>query len=56
MKKNIFNTTVTSNFSGNRIDKFLQTQISDLSRTRIQVLIREASVKVNNIIINNSSK
>ena len=56
MKKNIFNITVASNFSGYRVDKFLQAQISDLSRTRIQVLIRESSVKINNILINNSSK
>ena len=35
---------------------FLQSQIKDLSRTRIQVLIREGQVKVNNIIIVSSSK
>jgi len=56
MKKNIFNTTVPSNRNGYRIDKFLQSQISDLSRTRLQTLIRDGQVKLNNIVINNSSK
>ena len=56
MKKNIFNITVTSNFQGYRIDKFLQSQISELSRTRLQTLIQDGQVKLNNTIIKNSSK
>ena len=56
MKKNIFNTIVPSNCHGYRIDKFLQKQINELSRTRLQALIRDGQVKLNSKIINNSSK
>ena len=56
MKKDIFNITVPLNFHGNRIDKFLQSQINELSRTRLQALIRDGQVKINNIIINSTSK
>ena len=56
MKKDIFNITVTLNSQGYRIDKFLQSQINELSRTRLQALIRDGQVKLNNIIINSSSK
>ena len=56
MKKNIFNITVSPNCHGDRIDKFLKSQISELSRTRLQALIRNGEVKLNNIKINNTSK
>ena len=56
MKKNIFNTTVPLNYHGNRIDKFLQSQISELSRTRLQALIRDRQVKLNDITISDVSK
>jgi len=56
MKKDIFNIIVPSNCHGYRIDKFLQSQINKLSRTRLQALIRDGQVKLNNIIINNPSK
>ena len=56
MKKNIFNTVASFNYHGYRVDKFLQTQLKDFSRTRIQNLIRDGQVKLNNIIIFNSSK
>jgi len=56
MKKNIFNITVPSHCHGERIDKFLQSQIKELSRTRIQTLIRDGEVKLNNMKINSSSK
>ena len=56
MKKNIFNTIVPLNCHGYRIDKFLQKQINELSRTRLQALIRDGQVKLNNKIINSSSK
>ena len=56
MKKNIFNTIVPLNFHGNRIDKFLQSQLKDLSRAKIQTLVRDGQVKLNNTIIINSSK
>ena len=56
MKKDISNIIVPINYDGYRIDKFLQSKIKDLSRTRIQTLIRNKHVKLNNIIIINSSK
>ena len=56
MKKNIFNTTVSLNYHGNRIDKFLQSQINELSRTRLQTLIRDGQVKLNDITISDVSK
>ena len=56
MKKDIFNIIVPLNCHGYRIDKFLQSQINKLSRTRLQALIRDSQVKLNNIIINNPSK
>ena len=56
MKKDIFNITVPLNSHGYRIDKFLQSQINELSRTRLQALIRNGQVKLNDIIINNTSK
>tara|TARA_Y100000590_G_scaffold469430_1_gene656941 strand:- start:324 stop:1307 length:984 start_codon:yes stop_codon:yes gene_type:complete len=56
MKKNVFNITVPLNYNEYRIDKFLQSKINKLSRTRLQALIREGEVKLNNFIINNPSK
>tara|TARA_B110000014_G_C20066950_1_gene556111 strand:- start:339 stop:1319 length:981 start_codon:yes stop_codon:yes gene_type:complete len=56
MKKNIFNVLVSFDYQRTRIDKFLQAQLKDLSRTRIQNLINEGQVKLNNAIINNASK
>ena len=56
MTKDIFNITVPLNSHGYRIDKFLHLQINELSRTRLQSLIREGQVKINNVIINNASK
>ena len=55
MKKNIFNIIVPSNFHGYRIDKFLQSQINELSRTRLQALIHDSQVTLNDIIINSTS-
>ena len=56
MKKNLFNTFVPLNCHGYRIDKFLQTLLKEISRTKIQNLINDGQVKLNNIIIVNSSK
>ena len=56
MEKNIFNIIVPLNSHGYRIDKFLQSQINELSRTKLQALIRDGQVKLNNIIINSTSK
>jgi len=56
MKKNIFNTIVPMDSHRNRIDKFLQSQLNELSRTRLQSLIRNGHVKLNNATINEVSK
>ena len=56
MKKNIFKTVVSFNCHGYRVDKFLQSQLQEFSRTRIQNLINDGQVKLNNITIINSSK
>tara|TARA_B100000029_G_scaffold503530_1_gene580591 strand:- start:893 stop:1876 length:984 start_codon:yes stop_codon:yes gene_type:complete len=56
MKKDIFNIVVPSNSQGCRVDKFLQSEITELSRTRIQALIHEGQIKINNVIIYNASK
>lgn len=56
MKKNVFNIIVSLNCHGYRIDKFLQLQINKLSRTRLQALIHDGQVKLNNIIIKSTSK
>jgi len=56
MKKNTFYTVTQIAFSGFRIDKFLQIQLSDLSRTRLQNLIKNKNVKINGNIINSPSK
>ena len=52
----MFYIIVSLNFDGHRIDKFLQSQIVELSRTRLQALIHDGHVKVNDITVNNASK
>ena len=56
MEKKIFNVTVSEDFYKDRIDKFLQHQLDKISRTRLQNLIREGNVKINNTIIYETSK
>ena len=56
MKKKIFNTIVPFVSHGDRIDKFLQSQLNELSRTRLQNIIRNGHVKLNNVTINEVSK
>ena len=56
MKKNILNIVVPLNFNDYRIDKFLQSKITELSRTRLQSLIHNSEVKLNNNIVNNPAK
>ena len=56
MEKKIFNIRVDENFIGKRIDVFLQLKIEGLSRTRLQNLIRDGYVKLNNTIIHEVSK
>ena len=56
MKKNTYNMTVSPDFNKCRIDKFLQFKLKEFSRTRLQALIREGQVKLNNKSIIDSSK
>tara|TARA_B100000029_G_scaffold435899_1_gene450190 strand:+ start:1495 stop:2478 length:984 start_codon:yes stop_codon:yes gene_type:complete len=56
MEKKIFNVSIPIDFKGYRIDKFLQSQLNNLSRTRLQNLIRDGYVKINDTIIQESSK
>ena len=55
MEKKIFNVSVPIDSHRDRIDKFLQSQLSELSRTRLQNLIRNGHVKLNNATINEVS-
>ena len=56
MEKKIFNINVPKDSHRDRIDKFLQSQLNELSRTRLQNLIRNGHVKLNNVTINEVSK
>jgi len=56
MKKNILNILVPLSFNDYRIDKFLQSKITELSRTRLQSLIYGGEVKLNNAIIDSPAK
>jgi 23S rRNA pseudouridine1911/1915/1917 synthase len=56
MEKKILNITVHESIPSRRIDKFLHLQLNNLSRTRLQNLIQEGHVKINNKIIYESSK
>ena len=56
MKKKIFNVIRSRDSNKGRIDKFLQSQIKDLSRTRLQNLIKDGHVKLNEITIYETSK
>mgnify|MGYP001330310597 CR=1 FL=1 len=52
----MLNIIVSSEFDNNRIDKFLQSKFKESSRTKLQNLIREGCVKINNTTIENTSK
>jgi len=56
MEKKTFNISVPIDSHRDRIDKFLQSQLNELSRTRLQNLIRNGHVKLNNSTINEVSK
>jgi len=56
MKKNILNIVVPLSFNDYRIDKFLQSKITECSRTRLQSLIYDGEVKLNNAIIDSPAK
>ena len=56
MKNKIFNIIAPIIFDEDRIDKFLQSNLKELSRTRIQSIIKNGNVRLNNKIITNPSK
>ena len=57
MSKNYITISVTSNDLNKRIDKFLTEKVRSISRNRLQSIISEKKVKINNqIIISSSSK
>ena len=56
MEKKIYNISVPLSSSGIRIDKFLQSQLNQLSRTRLQNLIQEGFIKLNNNTVYEVSK
>ena len=56
MKEKVFNLHVLPGYNGNRIDRFLQSHLDKISRTKIQNLIREGFVKLNNNQITEAAK
>ena len=52
MEEKMLNITVSFEFDKFRLDKFLQNQLKNYSRTKLQNLIKEGCVKLNNNIIN----
>ena len=56
MNKNTYNAIVTLDYHNYRIDKFLQAQVIELSRTQLQNLILDGQVKLNNAITSHPSK
>ena len=56
MKKKIFNASAIKNCHGSRLDKFLQSQMNELSRTRIQSLIYDGCVLINDRTTYHASK
>jgi len=56
MEKKIFNVSAHFDLVANRLDKFLQSQLNKISRTKVQGLIRGGHVKLNNTIVYESSK
>ncbi len=56
MEKKIFKFIVSKDYHLSRIDKFLQHQLTELSRTKLQNLIRANHVKLNNKFIYETAK
>ena len=56
MEKKIFHISVFKDSRKDRIDKFLQSQLTAMSRTRLQSLIHEGYVKLNNTTVYEASK
>ena len=54
--REVINLVVDKQFSGKRLDVFISSKITDLSRTRIKNLILENMVKINNEISCEPSK
>ena len=55
MEKKIFNLDENLDSSINRIDKFLQSQLKNFSRTKLQKLIKDVFVKINDKLIKETS-
>ena len=55
MEKKIFNLDENLDSSINRIDKFLQSQLKNFSRTKLQKLIKDGFVKINDKLIKETS-
>ena len=56
MEKKIFNISLPMDSHGDRIDKFLQSQLNIVSRTKLPNLIHKGCVKINKTTIYESSK
>ena len=56
MEKKILNLSVGENYNDERLDKFLQSHTGYLSRTKLQNLIREGCVKLNEKLVKETSK
>ena len=56
MEKKIFQLSGVNNFNSSRLDKFLQIKLTNFSRTKIQKLIHEGFVKINDKLVNETSK
>jgi 23S rRNA pseudouridine1911/1915/1917 synthase len=56
MEKKKFNVSALINPQLSRLDKFLQSQLNNFSRTRLQNLIKEGNVLLNNQLVHEASK
>ena len=56
MEKKIFQLSGVNDFNSSRLDKFLQIKLTNFSRTKIQKLIHEGFVKINDKSVNETSK
>tara|TARA_B100000029_G_scaffold490391_1_gene549375 strand:- start:423 stop:1406 length:984 start_codon:yes stop_codon:yes gene_type:complete len=56
MEKKIFQLSGVNDFNSSRLDKFLQIKLTNFSRTKIQKLIHEGFVKINDKLVNETSK
>ena len=56
MEKKKFNVSALINPQLSRLDKFLQSQLGNFSRTRLQNLIKEGNVLLNNQLVHEASK